>query len=108
MTDRPKATEPYTLWFETLPSRDTARLMISPRAGQFHVAVYWNQQYHSDRSFATVEDAESWGTALHSVVMQDALAGALLGYDPDVITRLTESVAQPAARRSGTDRGVTA
>ena len=79
--------------------------MVSPRAGQFHVALYWNQRYHSERSFTTVEDAEAWGTELHSVVMQDALAGALLGYDQDVITRLTEAVAQRTARRSGTDRG---
>lgn len=92
MNDETYATRPYTLWFETLASSDTARLTISPLTGRFHVTLYWNQTQHSERSFSTLEDAEAWGCELRTIVMQDALAGALLGYDQDVVTRLTEAV----------------
>ena len=92
MTDEAPVTQPYTLWFETLPSNDTARLLVSLRSRRFHVTLYWNQKYHSERSFATLEDAEAWGYKLHTVVMHDALAGALLGYDPEVVSRLADAV----------------
>jgi len=92
MSNAAHTRQPYTLWFETLPSNDTARLAISPQSGRFHVTLYWNQEHHSERSFSTLEDAEAWGDELRAIVMQDALAGALLGYDQDVVTRLTEAV----------------
>ena len=92
MSDDAYTTQPYTQWFETLPSGDTARLTISPRPGSSRVTLYWNQECHSERSFPTVETAEAWGSELRTIVMQDALAGALLGYDADTVTRLTDAV----------------
>ena len=91
MTDEAYDTEPYTLWFETLPSNDTARLTVALRSGRFHATLFWNREQHSERSFATLDDAEAWGYELHAIVMQDALAGVLLGYDADVVTKLTEA-----------------
>ena len=40
------------------------------------------------RGFTTREAAEAWGYALHDRPQRDALAGALLGYDDDVLDRL--------------------
>ncbi len=80
--------QPFTLWFETLPTSDTARLLVWPRAEQVRVVFFWNHEFHSQRSFATLEAAESWGRDLHRVIQQDALAGMLLGYDPDVLEQL--------------------
>ena len=88
MDSAPDAHLPFNLWFETLPSEDTARLLIRPRTGQVDVELHWNQQPHSQRSFATLDAAQAWGYELHHVLMQDALAGALLGYDRDVLDRL--------------------
>lgn len=82
------AQQPFTLWFETLPTSDTARLLVWPRAEQVRVVFFWNHEFHSQRSFATLEAAESWGYDFHRVILQDALAGALLGYDPDVLEQL--------------------
>ena len=82
--------EPYTLWFETLPSSDTARLVIWYRSGHVKVVLHWNQRFHSERSFATLESAEAWGREFRDLLEQDALAGALLGYDHDVLTRLQD------------------
>ena len=79
---------PFTLWFDTLPSGDTARLLIWPRPKPVRVVLFWNRAFHSVRGFATRETAEAWGYALHDVLRQDALAGALLGYDDDVLDRL--------------------
>ena len=79
---------PFTLWFETLPSGDTARLVIWPRAEPVYVVLYWNQKLHSERTFRTVQVAESWGYELHRQFELDALAGALLGYDQAVLARL--------------------
>ena len=79
---------PFTLWFETLPSDDTARLLIWPHTGQVKVVLYWNQELHSERRFTTLDAAQAWGYELHNVLMQDALAGALLGYDRDVLDQL--------------------
>ncbi len=80
--------KPFTLWFETLPTSDTARLLVWPRPGQVRVVFFFNNEFHSQRSFATVDEAESWGYDFHRVIQQDALAGVLLGYDPDVLERL--------------------
>ena len=52
---------PYTLWFETLPSDDTARLLIGPGAGAVQVVLFWNGELHTERTFATIEAAEDWG-----------------------------------------------
>ena len=80
--------QPYTLWFETLPSDDTARLLIWPGAGEVQVVLFWNGDVHAERTFATIETAEDWGYWLHRALEQDALAAALLGYDDDVLARL--------------------
>ena len=82
------AKQPFTLWFETLPTSDTARLLVWPRAEQVRVVFFWNHEFHSQRSFATLEAAESWGHDFHRVIQQDALAGVLLGYDTDVLEQL--------------------
>ena len=92
------AHRPFTLWLETLPSNDTTRLLIWPRSEQVQVELYWNRELHSERRFATCEAAEAWGYQLHRVVLRDALAGALLGYDHEVITRLTDAVPVTLAR----------
>ena len=39
----------------------------------------------AQRPFKT---AEAWGHALHDVLQPDSLAGALLGYDDEVLDRL--------------------
>ncbi len=78
----------HNLWFETLSSDDTARLLIRPRAGEVQVVLFWNGDAHSERTFATIDAAEDWGYRLHRALEQDALAGALLGYDDDVLARL--------------------
>ncbi len=88
----PDAHRPFTLWFETLPSNDTARLLIWPQSGHVQVELYWNRELHSERRFPTREAAEAWGCELHRVVLRDAIVGALLGYDREVITRLTDAV----------------
>ena len=82
------ASPPYTLWFETLPSDDTARLLIGPGAGAVQVVLFWNEDVHTERTFATIEAAEDWGYRLYRALEQDALADALLGYDDDVLARL--------------------
>ena len=82
------ASQPYTLWFETLPSDDTARLLIWPGVGEVQVVLFWNGDVHTERTFATIEAAEDWGYRLHRALERDALAGALLGYDDDVLARL--------------------
>ena len=88
MVDDPDAHESGTLWFETLPSNDTARLLVQARSGQVHVVFYWNEEFHSERSFVTRHAAETWGYEFRRMLLQDALAGALLGYDRQVIARL--------------------
>ncbi len=82
------AHRPFTLWLETLPSSDTARLRIQQRSEQVHVVLYWNQEVHSERRFTTLEAAETWGYELLCAFQDDALAGVLLGYDRDVLARL--------------------
>ncbi len=84
----PDDPQSYTLWFETLPSDDTARLLIGPGAGAVQVVLFWNGELHTERTFATIDAAEAWGYQLHRRLEQDALAGALLGYDDDVLARL--------------------
>lgn len=79
---------PFTLWSETLPSNDAASLLIWPRSGQIWVVAYWNQEFHTELSFATLAQAEAWGHELRRVLREDALAGALLGYGRDVVSRL--------------------
>ena len=79
---------PYTLWFETLPSDDTARLLIGPGVDHVQVVLFWNGDLHSEQTFATIEAAEDWGYRLYRALEQDALADALLGYDDDVLARL--------------------
>ncbi len=88
MACAPNDTQPYTLWFETLPSDDTARLLIWPGVDDVQVVLFWNGELHTERTFATIEAAEDWGYRLHRALERDALAGALLGYDDDVLARL--------------------
>ena len=91
MADDTGVPKPFTLWFETLPTSDTARLLVWPRADQVRVVFFWNHEFHSQRSFATLEAAESWGYDFHRAIQQgQKLAGALLGYDPEVFDRLQE------------------
>ena len=37
-------TRPYVLWFETLPSGDTAKVFVWPRQYDAAVALHWNGQ----------------------------------------------------------------
>ena len=80
----------FTLWFETLPTGDRARLLIRSGSPEVHVVLYWNDQLHSERRFATQEAAEKWGNRFHDVLRQDAVAGLLLGYDRDALVRLQD------------------
>ena len=89
------ARRPFTLWFETLPSNDTARLLISSHLDQVDARLYWNQRFHTKRSFATLDAAKAWGYELHQVLIQDALAGALLGYDSEVLAQLQARCSAP-------------
>ncbi len=50
--------------------------------------MYWNEDVHTERTYSTIETAEDWGYRLHEALERDALAGALLGYDDDVLARL--------------------
>jgi len=79
-----------TLWFETLPTGDTARLFIRSDLPEIHAVLYWNDQLHSERRFATQEAAEKWGNRFLDVLKQDAVAGLLLGYDRDALVRLQD------------------
>ena len=88
MAADPDDPQPYTLWFDTLPSDDTARLLIRPSAGEVQVVLFWNGDAHAERTFATIDAAEAWGYRLYRGLEQDALAGALLGYDDDALARL--------------------
>jgi hypothetical protein len=94
----PDTHRPFTLWLETLPGNDTARLLIWPRSGHVQVELYWNRELHSERRFPTREAAEAWGYELHRVVLRDTLVGALLGYDREVFTQLTDAVPLTLAR----------
>ena len=38
----------FTLWFETLPTGDRARLLIRSGSPEVHVVLYWNDQLHSE------------------------------------------------------------
>ena len=79
---------PFTLWLETLPTGDTARVLIRPDGSDVRAIFYWNQQVHTERRFTTRAEAEAWGYEFHHVLQADALAGVLLGYDGDVLNRL--------------------
>ena len=72
----PDDSPPYTLWFETLPSDDTGRLLISPCADEVQGVLFWNGDLHTERTFATIEAAEVWGYRLHRALERDALVGA--------------------------------
>ena len=75
MTNQATSPPSYTLWFETLPSGDTARSEVSPGSGQAHVTLYWNQAFHSERRFATREEAETlMATLLAEGVKDEASA----------------------------------
>lgn len=87
MADRDSG-QSFTLWYETLPSSDTARLLISPRGGETHAVFYWNGELHSDRMFPTLDEATAWGQEFLRVLQHDALAGALVGYDAEVLDEL--------------------
>ena len=78
----------FTLWLETLPTGDTARLLVQPRGNQVYTVFYWNQQLHNRRCFTSRATAERWGYELHRVLQEDLLAGVLLGYDSDVLDHL--------------------
>ncbi|MEE2790535.1 MAG: hypothetical protein VX453_02760 [Acidobacteriota bacterium] len=80
----------FTLWFETLPTGDTARLLVRSELSEVHVVFYWNDEFHSERRFASQEAAEAWGNQFHDVLRQDAVAGLLLGYDRDALARLQD------------------
>ena len=79
MACAPDDPQPYTLWFDTLPSDDTARLLIWPCASEVRVVLFWNGDVHAQRIFATIETAEDWVYRLHRALEQDALTSALLG-----------------------------
>ena len=85
-----ETSQDFTLWFESLPTGDTARLLIRSDLQEVHAVLYWNDQLHSERRFATQEAAEKWGNRFHDVLRQDAVAGLLLGYDRDALVRLQD------------------
>jgi len=84
--------QPFTLWFETLASEDTAGLLVCRASDQVTAVLYFNEHFHSERRFETPDAAAAWGYELRRVLLQDALAGALLGYDGDVLTQMTDAV----------------
>ena len=92
MATSTKSLDTFSLWFETLASGDTLRLMINKNSGSFRVALYFNNSLHSEQVFPTLHEAETWGYKLHSVIMQDEIAGALLGYNEEVLDRMTDAV----------------
>ncbi len=91
-----RSERPFTLWFETLPSEDSARLVIRSQVGQVEAVFVWNGIEHSTRRFADASAAHAWGYELREVLLRDALAGALLGYDADVLARLQGQCTSPS------------
>ena len=94
MTSDAAVHRPFTLWLETLPTEDTARVLIWPGAEETRVVFYWNYRFHSVRCFTSRATAEAWGYELHRVLRDDVLAGVLLGYDREVLDRL-QSLCSP-------------
>ena len=88
MSHDPDAQRPFTLWHETLPTGDKARVLIWRRGEQVHAVFYWNLEFHSERTFTSRSAAEAWGYELHRVMQEELLAGVLLGYDREVLERL--------------------
>ena len=90
MTTDPDMHETFNLWFETLPSSDNERVLVWPHPGQVHIVLHWNEKFHSDRIFATQKAADAWAHELHTMLLQDTLAGALLEDSDEVITQFQE------------------
>ena len=65
---------PYVLWFETLPSGDTAKVFIWPRKHDAAVALHWNGQINRADQCRTKEQAEQRGWELHRQVLAGQLS----------------------------------
>ena len=49
---------PYTLWFETLPSGDTAQVYLSPHPDSVDVISHWNGQVFRCEACTSLVEAE--------------------------------------------------
>ena len=65
----PPMPAPYTLWEATLSSGDTAKVIISPWAGEAGVIMHWNGALHSFERVPTVVHAEHRAWQLHAQVL---------------------------------------
>ena len=62
------ASRPYVLWFDTLPSVETARVFIWPRSPLVGVVLHVNGRAKRAEERDTVEKAERLGWEWHSVL----------------------------------------
>jgi hypothetical protein len=56
--DASPASRPYVLWFETLPSGDTAKVYLCPHPTRCDVVAHWNGKVRQEETCGTVAEAE--------------------------------------------------
>ena len=70
--DASPPSRPYVLWFETLPSGDTAKVFLCPHPTRCDVVAHWNGQAKRAVTCATVAEAErlawTWWKELPSLI----------------------------------------
>ena len=70
--DANPASRPYVLWFETLPSGDTAKVFLCPHPTRCDAVAHWNGQAERAVTCATVAEAErlawTWWNELPSLI----------------------------------------
>ncbi len=70
--DANPAFRPYVLWFETLPSGDTAKVYLCPHPTRCDVVAHWNGKMKQAETCATVAEAErlawTWWNELPSLM----------------------------------------
>ena len=57
----PARYRPCVLWFDTLPSGDTAKVYICPQGNKAHAVLHWNGQFSNVKTCASIEEAERKG-----------------------------------------------
>ena len=57
----PARYRPYVLWFDTLPSGDTAQVYICPHGTDAYAVLHWNGQFSNVKTCASIEEAERKG-----------------------------------------------
>ena len=57
----PEKYRPYILWFDTLPSGDTAQVYIYPCRNYVQAVLHWNRQFCGVTTCASIEEAERKG-----------------------------------------------